>query len=105
MVYYKKLFTIINNIMQELMYWINKNWQATIVDTTNPNWKTLYTTLSWLSFETWEVVEVKEEITDPIIATDEQLEAIIAEEIIEEEVKEVVEEVKEKITPIKKSRK
>lgn len=88
--------------MTEVMYWLNKNWQATIVDTTNPNWKTLYTTLSWTSFETWEVVVVKEEITDPVIATDEQLEAIIAEEIIEEEVKEEiteeVEEVKEEPT-------
>lgn len=92
--------------MTELMYWLNKNWQATIVDTTNPSWKTLYTTLSWLSFETWEVVEIKEEITDPVIATDEQLEAIIADEEVKEEITaEVVEEVKEEITPIKKSRK
>lgn len=92
--------------MTEVMYWLNKNWQATIVDTTNPNWKTLYTTLSWTSFETWEVVVVKEEITDPVIATDEQLEAIIADEEVKEEITaEVVEEVKEEITPIKKSRK
>jgi hypothetical protein len=41
---------------------------------------------------------VKEEITDPVIATDEQLEAIIADEEVKEEITAEVEEVKEEPT-------
>lgn len=71
--------------MTDIIYWLNQNDQPTIVDTTNPNWKSIYKTLSGLSFEDWKPsVEIA---TEPTIeaATDAELEEIIAtDEVVQE---------------------
>jgi len=85
------------------MYWLNQQGQPTIIDQTLPNWKEIYTTLTWLSFITGEPVEIKqpivEDYADPII---EEVEPIVepVEEVIEP-----VEEITDENKPVSKKKK
>jgi len=97
------------------MYWLNQQGQPTIIDQTLPNWKEIYTTLTWLSFITGEPVEIKqpivEDYADPIIEEVEPIVEDYADPIIEpivepvEEVIEPVEEITDENKPVSKKKK
>jgi len=70
------------------MYWLNQQGQPTIIDQTLPNWKEIYTTLTWLSFITDEPVEIKQPIVEPV-----------------EEVIKPVEEITDETKPVSKKKK